>query len=177
MSLESIKLSARRLAEYVHRGGSIDARFASSTALIEGTRIHQEVQKKYGERDEKEVHVEQEIDVDGTLFRLEGRCDGVLVRNGSLIIDEIKSTSRQLEEITEPSEVHVAQAIVYAWIIAEERKLDEIAIQVTYVQTNSKEEKRFLTTFSIEKLQEKVVEMVRRYAPFAKLIIRRRQET
>ncbi|MDG5472758.1 ATP-dependent DNA helicase [Jeotgalibacillus sp. ET6] len=165
-----MRISARRLAEYVHRSGSIDARIGGSTAMIEGTRNHQAVQKKYMEQDQKEVFLDGIIEIDGQTYQLEGRCDGLLVREEKPVIDEIKSTSRLLHTITEPSAVHLAQAIVYAWMFTEKEDLEEIGIQVTYVQNVTKEEKRFLQPFSAAFLKEQVEEMVRIYAPFASLM-------
>ena len=50
-----IQISVRTLVEYVFKSGSIDARFRSQTALLDGTRIHQKIQKTYQEGDQKEV--------------------------------------------------------------------------------------------------------------------------
>ncbi|KIL52810.1 helicase C-terminal domain-containing protein [Jeotgalibacillus campisalis] len=167
---EVTRISARRLAEYVHRSGSIDARIGSSTAMIEGTRNHQAVQKKYKEQDQKEVSLEGKIELDGQTYQLEGRCDGLLLLEEKPVIDEIKSTSRLLHTISEPSAVHLAQGMVYAWMVTEKEGLDEIGIQVTYVQNVTKEEKRFLQHYSAFFLKEQVEQMVRVYAPFAELI-------
>ncbi|PPA69772.1 helicase C-terminal domain-containing protein [Jeotgalibacillus proteolyticus] len=167
---DAIKISARRLAEYVHRSGSIDAGIGSAAAMLEGTKIHQAIQQTYTEQDHKELHLAKELEAEGAVFQLEGRCDGLLLRDNRFIIDEIKSTARLLEEIEEPSAVHVAQAAVYAWIVCEDKELEEIDIQVTYVQTITKEEKRFLKNWTIDSLRAKVREMVRCYAPFAKLM-------
>lgn len=165
-----ISISARRLAEYVHRSGSIDARIGSSTALLEGTKIHQAVQKNYADTDEKEVYLERKIEVDGNLFQLEGRCDGLLSKEDQLIIDEIKSTSRSLQDIDEPSPVHLAQAAVYAWIVCETKGLERIDIQMTYVQTITKEERRFIQVCTAESLRRQIEDMIRLYAPFAMLM-------
>ncbi|TFD99741.1 helicase C-terminal domain-containing protein [Jeotgalibacillus salarius] len=170
--MEPVSLSARRLAEYVHRSGSIDAAIGSANAMMEGTRIHQAIQKTYGEEDEKEKFLSRELDLEGKKFILEGRCDGLLKREDGYIVDEIKSTSRQLEDIESPAEVHQAQAFVYAWILTEELALESIGVQVTYVQSSTHEEKRFTESYSASFLEEKVIEMVRIYEPFALLMQR-----
>ncbi|WP_106388531.1 helicase C-terminal domain-containing protein [Jeotgalibacillus soli] len=169
---EVIKISARRLAEYVYRAGSIDARIGSQTAMTEGVRIHQEIQRKYEVQNQKEVPLSREMEVDGYVFLLEGRCDGILSVDGQVIIDEIKSTSQLLDEVTDPSKVHVAQAVVYAWIVTEDRSLDQINVQITYVQSSTKEIKRFVETYDRAALQKEVEEMIQHYAPFALLLER-----
>ncbi|KIL43373.1 hypothetical protein KP77_30790 [Jeotgalibacillus alimentarius] len=174
--MDPVTLSARRLAEYVHRSGSIDAAIGSANAMMEGTRIHQAIQKTYGDEDEKEKFLSRRLEFDDKTFVLEGRCDGLLKRESGYIVDEIKSTSRQLEDIESPAEVHKAQAFVYAWILTEEMALQEIQVQVTYVQSSTREEKRFIDTYEAAFLRNKVIEMVRIYEPFATLMQRLKSE-
>ncbi|WP_227394602.1 helicase C-terminal domain-containing protein [Jeotgalibacillus aurantiacus] len=174
--METVSLSARRLAEYVYRGGSIDATIGSANAMMEGTRIHQAVQKTYEDGDEKEKFLSRSLERDGIQFVLEGRCDGLLFRGDQVIVDEIKSTSRSLDDIESPVPVHEAQAMVYAWIIAEEHELEEIRIQMTYVQSSSREEKRFMNAYQKSFLFEQVENMVAIYEPFALLMHNRRKK-
>ncbi len=56
-----VQISVRTLVEYVFQGGSIDSRFRSQSSLLDGTRIHQKIQKTYQETDQKEVYLRAEI--------------------------------------------------------------------------------------------------------------------
>ncbi|ALC90406.1 ATP-dependent helicase [Bacillus sp. FJAT-18017] len=168
--MEAINISARALAEYVYSSGSIEFGIRPQTAMIEGTRAHQLIQKGYHEEDRKEVPLRFEISAEGLLFLVEGRCDGLLVRDGHLVIDEIKSTAGSLEWIEADSyPVHWAQAKCYAYAIALEHALEEIDIQLTYVQRGTNDTKIFISTFSIVELEEFLHFALKVYAPFAKM--------
>ncbi|HWO74525.1 MAG TPA: helicase C-terminal domain-containing protein [Bacillus sp. (in: firmicutes)] len=166
-----VRISVRGLVEYVYRSGSIDSRFRSVTPLQEGTKIHQAVQSSYKESDEKEVPLACEILFEGLVFKIEGRCDGVIHEENGLMIDEIKSTSRPLAEITEESYlVYWAQAKFYAYILAKEKNLETIKIRLTYVQTESKEIKQFVAESTFKELEAFVYDTVQQYVPFASLL-------
>lgn len=101
--LPEVKISVRALVEYVYRSGSIDNKFRTATTLTEGTKAHKVIQNTYLETDQKEVFLKSEMEYKEMRFIVEGRCDGLIVRHDELLIDEIKSTSRDLAEIKEDS--------------------------------------------------------------------------
>ncbi|MBO7748392.1 ATP-dependent DNA helicase, partial [Paenibacillus sp. MWE-103] len=159
-----IQLSVRALVEYAHRGGDIESGFRTAAALTEGTKAHQRVQKGYGEGDEREVYVSKEIVMDDLLFVVDGRCDGLLAEDGEVVVDEIKSTSGRLPEgEAETYPVHWAQARCYAAIIAGDRGLAAVTVQLTYVQVQSEGERRFRQRWTREELARFLDEMLRAY--------------
>lgn len=173
-----IKIAVRTLVEYAFRSGSIETGFRTATSLHEGTKIHQKIQKTYRETDQKEVYLKTEVLLDDLTFQIDGRCDGLLLdEDGVITIDEIKSTSMPLEQMTEETHpVHWAQAIVYAYIYAQGHDLAEINIQLTYVQVRTEEEKRFQRMMKREDLEAFVIDVVSRYAAFARLRMALRQK-
>ncbi|KHE66959.1 ATP-dependent helicase, partial [Halobacillus sp. BBL2006] len=137
---EKISVSVRELVTYVYQTGSIDNRFRSSSSLTEGTVIHQEVQGNYKEDDEKEVYLEHSFVEEGLTIHLQGRCDGILTTEDGPVIDEIKSTSLDINELTEETHpVYWAQAKGYAFMYALRESLDRVQLQLTYVQKQTKE--------------------------------------
>ncbi|MYL49651.1 ATP-dependent DNA helicase [Halobacillus litoralis] len=170
-------ISVRDLVSYVYRTGSIDERFQTNTALVEGTAIHQEVQKKYKEKDESEVFLEYEFYQEGVNLKVQGRCDGLLDTEEGPVIDEIKSTSRDLDEIdgtTYP--LYWAQAKGYAFIYAAKEELQKIQVQLTYVQKRTKEKKRILRTFTYEELHQFMHETVSEYTSYARILLHIREQ-
>ncbi|MBN8207825.1 ATP-dependent DNA helicase [Bacillus sp. NTK071] len=166
---EVIRLSVRPLVEYAYRSGSIDTRFRTTTSMTEGTRLHQMIQKTYGEKDQKEIPFEIDFVYEDLTFHIEGRCDGLLSREDQLVIDEIKSTSLPLTEINENSyPVYWAQAMCYAYMASMRHERDEITVQLTYIQSNSKEIVRYEKVFTSNQLTEFMHELISHYAPFAK---------
>lgn len=167
-----MKVSVRNLVEYVYRSGSIESGFRTATSMTEGTRIHQLVQKNYREQDEKEVFVETEIPYQDFVVRVDGRCDGLLKKRDSITIDEIKSTVHRLDDVQEDSHpVHWAQAIFYGYIYAGDHDLSEVTIQLTYVQTQTLEQKRFRQEMTYEEMESFVYNVIEKYAHFLRVKI------
>lgn len=167
----TIQISVRPLVEYVFRSGSITSGFRTATSLTEGTRAHQQVQRDYGENDQKEVQLEAEIPYEDLLFVVEGRCDGLIQEDERIMIDEIKSTSGDLGEITEHTyPVHWAQAKMYAYMYAKLHEIPAMAVRLTYFQVPSGERKQFVQEWSFAQLESFVLEVVAAYAPYANLL-------
>lgn len=138
----TVALSVRTLVEYVFRSGSIEPGFHGTGAMVEGTRIHQKIQKQYKEGDRKEVYLKTEIPYRSLLYVVDGRCDGLLVsEDGSFTVEEIKSTSGLLDLLDEGHEVHWAQALMYAYMVALEQELSSIQVKLTYVHRATDEQK------------------------------------
>ncbi|WP_410770438.1 ATP-dependent DNA helicase [Fontibacillus sp. BL9] len=172
-----VNIAVRPLVEYVFRSGDLDSGFRTMTALAEGTKAHQKVQRQYRDADQKEVYVSAEIPCGDLLFVVDGRCDGLLAEeDGLLTIDEIKSTSGDLAFITEETyPVHWAQAKCYAYMVARERDLPRMRIQLTYMQLPTGELKRYRREADFAELESFVQEVVAQYAPFANMLRNHRE--
>jgi DNA excision repair protein ERCC-2 len=166
---DDYRISVRALVEYVHRSGSIDPGFRTNTSMTEGTKAHQKIQKQYAETDLKEVFLHAKVAYRDILYHIEGRCDGLLFDKGMVTIDEIKSTSAEVELIDENSHpVHWAQAMCYAYMYAKDNALREINVQMTYVQVGTGHIRKFQRKYSIEDLQQFIHLMAEGYYEFAK---------
>ncbi|NMO94477.1 ATP-dependent DNA helicase [Paenibacillus lemnae] len=178
---QTIEISVRPLVEYVFRSGSIVSGFRTTTALTEGTKAHQQIQKDYGEQDHKEVHLTAEVVCGDLTFVIEGRCDGLILSDGVPMIDEIKSTSGSLEDIGEDTyPVHWAQAKMYAYMYIRKHAVQQMSVQLTYVGIKTDEVKRFRRSFSASELEAFALEAAEAYAPYARLLLehaRRRDES
>jgi DNA excision repair protein ERCC-2 len=147
--MEEVRVSIRNLVEYVYRSGSIDNRFRVSSSMTEGTRAHQKLQKNYHEKDLIEESLKIELSLEEFTFILEGRSDGILFRENEVIIDEIKSTRKALEDISVDSYlVHWAQAKCYAYIYAKQHQLKHISVQLTYVHVETEQIKQFTKSYN-----------------------------
>ncbi|ADU29342.1 ATP-dependent DNA helicase [Evansella cellulosilytica] len=172
-----VKISVRNLVEYVYRSGSIESGFRTSSTMTEGTRIHQLIQKGYGEHDEKEVFVEADIPYQDFVVRVDGRCDGLLKDEECVTIDEIKSTVHSLEDVEEDTHpVHWAQAIFYAYVYAGDHHLSEMTIQLTYVQVKTMEQKQFRRVMTYEEMESFVYKVIEEYASFLKVKLKHKNE-
>jgi DNA excision repair protein ERCC-2 len=175
--LDVVTISVRGLVEYVYSSGSLDSGFRAMSTLVEGTKAHQKIQKQYREQDQKEVYLKAEIPYGDLLFVVDGRCDGLLVgEEGTITIEEIKSTARDAEDLTEDRyPVHWAQAKMYAYMYAQESGVQRISIRLTYVQVDTEEQKRFEQEATLEELALFVEELIQQYAPYARMVHRNKR--
>ena len=177
--LEVSKIAIRSLVEFVYRGGDLDQRFQGKSKAAEGIKIHQRIQSSQGIDYEKEVYLQREFEIiddeDNCSFTLviSGRADGILKNDSVLILDEIKSTSSNLDEIEESTyPVHWAQAKIYAAIYCEENNLEEIVVQLTYAEFESLNVKRIRVSYKRDELISFMLETVSKYKKW--VIARRR---
>lgn len=165
--MKAVQISVRRLVEFVLRGGSIDSRMTSSDRALEGTKIHQLLQKSAGEEYQAEVSLKLDRTVDGVVFSLDGRADGII---NEQTIDEIKTTETVMEEITEDFRpLHWAQLICYGFMLAEKSDLPEVTLQLTYYQVADEEIKQFRRIMSREEMGVFVDDLLSKYAVWAKM--------
>lgn len=169
----AVALSVRRLVEFLLRTGSIDSRFSGFDRANEGARIHRRLQRAAAKEHadyKAEVALRQEYLCDGISYTLEGRADGIFSRDGTTVIEEIKSTSLPVSEITEDhAPEHWAQGQVYAAIYALQNSLDTVTVLLTYFQVDEEVSIQFERRYTSDQLSDIVQDLLHRYAPWAKL--------
>ncbi len=172
-----VKISVRNLVEYVLRSGDIDNRFQSMSRAVEGTLAHQMVQGLYGEKDLKEVTLKHQVQVGETLFLVEGRADGILFGEEGVVVDEIKSTTRDLKEVGEEINLrHWAQAICYAYFYGLQNELPEIIIQLTYFHLETEETKKIRRTLTFSETEQFFLDLLQKYISWASLTFSWKEE-
>ena len=172
----TVRISVRNLVEFILREGDIDNRVSGGTdkdAMLRGGRIHRKIQRQMGPQYHAEVPLKIIIPCEGFRIQLEGRADGIIVREDgrqSLVtVDEIKGVLRDLEYIREPIGIHLAQAMCYAYIYAEQNKADKISVQMTYCHLDTEEIKRFVREYTYEELRtwfEGLIDQYKKWAQF-----------
>lgn len=151
--MRQIQISVRTLVEFIYRSGDLDSSLKSGVTMQEGIRIHQLVQSEYeGFQKEVSLKLVMPIDQDSELV-LTGRADGVLQTSEETVIDEIKSTFVDLDEIDETySFMHWAQAKLYGAMLASDQELENIGIQVTYYSLKTEKKKSLKINYPVSEL-------------------------
>jgi DNA excision repair protein ERCC-2 len=170
--MDEYRIPIRVLAEYAYRSGSIEAGFQAQASLAEGTKAHQHLQDAYGEMDRKEVPIAGNVEYRDIRFQLDGRCDGLLVTEDGVMIDEIKSTARSLDEwedAVDGAPVHWAQAYCYAYLYAREEGLERIAVRLTYTRVGTEEVRRIVRLLTVEELAAFVTGLAAALYPYARM--------
>ncbi len=175
---KTIRVSVRNLVEFIMRGGDIDNRTSGSMekeAMLMGGRLHRKIQRSMGSDYHAEVPLKIVAPCDGFRLQVEGRADGIIIHEEDgkkeVSIDEIKGVLRDLEHITEPVKVHLAQAKCYAHIYACQNRMQQIKVQMTYCHLDTEEIKRFVMEYTAEELEEWFNELIRQYEKWAKFQI------
>lgn len=174
-----IRLSVRNLVEFVLRSGSIDNRFGSGAgkeAMLLGGRLHRKIQSAMGDSYRAEVPLKITVPLGTGELLLEGRADGILTLPDEIVIDEIKSVSIDLDRLDGPVEVHLAQAVCYAYIYAVQQELDRLSVQVTYIHSESEEIRRFKKEYTSEELTDAFFSLINAYRKWSDFVIAHREE-
>ncbi|MBR6322023.1 MAG: ATP-dependent DNA helicase [Lachnospiraceae bacterium] len=173
--------------------------------MLVGAEVHRRIQRAQGESYRAEVSLKIEVPVaeEGkepeALLLIEGRADGVITiedqadsetgtegeKQPSVIIDEIKGVYREIDEMAGPEQVHLAQAEVYAYIIALERGLEKVGVQMTYLQLEedanggpkpifTDKVRRFYFIYSMEEIKARFFSYVDAYKKWVLFSVRHR---
>lgn len=175
---KTVRVSVRNLVEFILRGGDIDNRTSGTMekeAMLMGGRLHRKIQRSMGSDYHAEVSLKTRIPCSGFQLQVEGRADGIIIHEEegapSVTIDEIKGVLRDLEHISEPVDVHLAQAKCYAYIYADQNDLKRIGVQMTYCNLDTEEIKRFHKEYTVDELTEWFTELIRQYEKWAEFQI------
>ena len=159
-----VKISVRNLVEFILRSGDLDSTFVGSSRAVDGTRIHQKIQKNKGDNYLAEVSLKHTIEYGDMFITVEGRADGIIKEENSVIIDEIKSTTRDLDKIDEGyNPLHFAQAKCYAYIYAKKNSMENIGVQLTYCQVDTGKIKYILKEYSLKELEDFFYSLIGKY--------------
>lgn len=165
-TVQQINVSVRNLVEFIMRGGDIDnrrGRISDKDAMQAGGRIHRKIQKQMGGDYCSEVSLKKSVDLGNYQLCVEGRADGIFTADGMTYVDEIKGVYRELRLIESPAAVHRAQAMCYACFYAEDKGLCNIGVQMTYVNLETEEIRRFAEVFETRYLSEWFWDVVEEY--------------
>jgi DNA excision repair protein ERCC-2 len=161
---KQIKISVRNLVEFVMRHGSIDNTKTGSIKPIEGTRAHQMIQGSYNENYEAEYYLKYEFKYKDINIKIEGRADGILKDNDITVIDEIKTTLKDVYQYNENiNPLHIAQAKCYGYIYCILNNLDNIDIQLTYYNIETTQINKVRKNYRLSELEKDFFYLIDEY--------------
>ncbi|MDE6656576.1 MAG: PD-(D/E)XK nuclease family protein, partial [Anaeroplasmataceae bacterium] len=157
-----IKIAIKELAHFICQSGNLTSEYFSSRDLEEGTKLHKVLQSKYNEKSQSEVYIKKDITYHNRNLILHGFIDGVLDIDDEIIIEEIKSTKIDFDEL-EPKEEHLAQLKVYTYLYALEREMPSIHARLTYISVVDYKVKEFDYILSLEELEDFFFDILEQY--------------
>lgn len=149
-----VSLSVKDLAAFLCRKGDLPYSFGGLSPEGGGSSPHQMLQRDRGPGWESEVPVSTLYEGERILLELSGRIDCLLVREEGVLLEEIKTTRRNLKEFMAVNhDLHWAQAKLYAALYAMEHGLDSINVRLAYLQMEPKKLLFFPQVFSLQSLK------------------------
>ncbi|HAX72122.1 MAG TPA: ATP-dependent DNA helicase [Firmicutes bacterium] len=167
-----IKKGVKDIVGYVYQQGDLNTEYFQANRAQYGTQAHQRIQKTYHD-DECEVFIEETIKYLGHDITLSGRMDLLLQTDSELIIGEIKSTTRKLENIKENDRpAHYAQAKFYAYMLLKQRpEVSSVVVRMIYCDLEGKQQRTFDHTYTLEILEPFVLETLEIYIDWYLILI------
>ena len=170
---ERHQIAVRTLVDVVLRAGDLDMRFAAPGRPFEGIRAHRIIQRQRPEGYRAEVPVSIEVETTELILVVGGRCDGVLETEDATIVEEIKSTTKDLKIVAKtPNPCHWGQAKVYAYLLAKAHNLAAVTIQLTYYQLDTGDTLEQVEPLPRDELESFFQELIDRYLKWATTLAR-----
>jgi len=159
--MKSFKISVGDLVSFLYASGDLSSETFQNVSLLEGTKAHQYLQSKYQSVDQAEAPIQLEYMADSHPILLSGRIDGILLRDGYTILEEIKSTRFN---INDPDFIvnneHLSQLKMYAFMYMRIHEIHEIDGRVTYIQLGDYQLRHFEYIFHLNELESFFIESI-----------------
>lgn len=166
-----IKIAIKELAYFTCQSGNLTPEFFSNRDLQIGNHAHDYLQSKYNDKSQKEVYIKNNISYMGKDLLLHGFIDGVLNEDDETIIEEIKSTTLDLDEITiDYHKEHLAQLKIYAYLYGVNNDIDKIHTRLTYISVVDYDTKSFDQIYDINELEEFLFDLLEEYLNWLHLL-------
>jgi len=170
--MEPIKISIHKIVDLVLRTGDIDNRFRDAAPMYLGAAIHRKIQKESGDNYNKEVSLKLETQIDDIPVIIRGRADGIINEpHGTVIIDEIKTTTLPLDYIYGQHKQHLGQGKCYAYMYLQTlvNPPEVITVQLTYFQLETEEIRRHTWDFTADELTAFFLDLLQKYGLWLRL--------
>ncbi|KPK73233.1 hypothetical protein AMJ87_02465 [candidate division WOR_3 bacterium SM23_60] len=167
-----LRLSVRELIAYTLRSGDLDMTTFGLSSPIDAIHAHQAIQKSRPKDYSTEVTVRHRVETNHFVLEVSGRIDGVYIYPDRVIIDEIKTTRKDLTPLVQQEDgYHWGQAKCYAYIYAKQNNLEMIDVQLTYYHLGQNEKREVRRSFEIDELEEFFNALVSQYLEWARMIV------
>tara|TARA_R110002110_G_scaffold205066_7_gene417195 strand:+ start:343293 stop:345599 length:2307 start_codon:yes stop_codon:yes gene_type:complete len=170
-----LRIAVGDLARFCHRRGDIDHRFNPSPSAEQGIAGHQRIYTRRPASYCSEHAVEYCHEEPGLALELRGRADGY--DPAQRLLEEIKTCRVHPASIPEAvSDSHMAQARLYAALVAAQENHAQITVRLTWLNIDSDEEHSRDEVLSAAELSAFLALTLRRFSTWLHLLARLRQQ-
>jgi DNA excision repair protein ERCC-2 len=168
---KEIHIAVRELVHHALLSGDLIMEFLGSIRSHDAIRAHQKIQKSRPDTYQAEVSVSHRIETDLLALTISGRIDGVFKQPDRIIIEEIKTTTRNLDFYERnQNQLHWGQAKTYAYLYSVCHNLKEVDVQLTYYHIESGKLSELKKHFDISDLESFFKELLARYLQWAETV-------
>ncbi len=172
-----LPVAVRTLVAFALQTGDLESAFAGSQRSVEGIRAHQKIQRSRPAGYQPEVTLGHEMETEHFVLEISGRIDGIFSDGSRVVIDEIKSTHKDLKMVEKhPDPLHWGQVQAYAWLYATHHDLDVVDTQLTYYQLTTQETRELRRTHTAKDLDRFMTALLEEYIDWATRLERWRQQ-
>ena len=173
--MTELSIAVADLVRFCHRSGDIDQRFKAAPTGAQGVAGHQRVYARRPASFLSEYAVEYQHAEPGLQLTLRGRADGYDPSQG--LVEEIKTCRTAPNTIPEPiTQMHMAQARLYAAIIAAQGDISALEVRVTWFNIDSEEEFSRSEQLSHSELAAFLADTLKRFAHWLHTLAQARQQ-
>ncbi len=163
-----LPVAVRTLVAFALQTGDLVSTFAGSQRSLEGIRAHQKIQRSRPAGYQPEVTIRHDVETADFILEISGRIDGIFTDGSRVVVDEIKSTHKDLDTLEKhPDPLHLGQVQAYAWLYATHHDLDTVDTQLTYYQLATKETRELRRTHTTSALDRFMTALLEDYVDWA----------
>ena len=149
-----LQVSVRKLVEFLMRSGDLSFEFTGANRSLEAIRVHQKIQSSRPENYQAEVTVSRQVENEAFDLTVSGRADGAFLYSEILRIEEIKTTTLELDQLTETDHpLHWGQVKCYGAMLGAERKAAQVDLQLTYANLDTGDTRIFERRYALDELE------------------------
>lgn len=158
------KISVTDLAKFLYNSGDLTNEFFSNKRTLEGQIAHSFLQEQYNSTSQKEVRISKSAVIGSDNLTVSGIMDGLIRDNGQIIIEEIKSTKLQLDEITiDYHREYSAQLKFYGYMFMANNDLRTVKLRLTYITIEDRETKSIYIEDDFDSLEDFFMDSIEKY--------------
>lgn len=166
-------ISVKDFVEFLLRTGDLSAgTFGGLYRAREGIEGHRRIRRTRPEGYRAEVPVQRCFSEGGSAWELAGRIDGLLEQPEGLLLEEIKTTREPFDLLSADDPLHWAQAKIYAHLLALDRGVEKLVVQLTYLHLPSEEIRTSRATFTAQELAAFFAPLQERFSAWISKIAR-----
>ncbi|AUD66032.1 hypothetical protein BK011_10150 [Tenericutes bacterium MZ-XQ] len=169
--LKEFRVAIRDIVSFLYASGDLSSETFQNVSALEGTKAHQYVQNRYTSDDKSEVSISYMYEKNDHLLFLNGRIDGLIKDHDDYLLDEIKSTRKNIfDDDFSFNQEHLAQLKFYAYMYMKNEELDQIEGRISYIQISDYQIRYFPFTFYLRDLEVFISESISEYLEWIYII-------